>query len=162
MCGETENKGPWCNWSPHFQCITIRGIFEVIYGIWKLGKLVILHYNRQKMTQTYAKLLATHTVNQICITGPCHRFCNSVTLHGGLIITIARGQLNENLYNQLASQIGMYSYLLSPTVLAFFEGPQQDSAVGIHFHAEQMKIDWPVPMQNIFLSLCNSVYTIIR
>ena len=40
----------------------------------------------------------------------------------------------------------MHSYLLSPTALAFFVGPQWDGMVGIHFHAGQMKIDWPVPM----------------
>ena len=43
-------------------------------------------------------------------------------------------------------EIGMHSYLLSLTVLTFFEGPQWDSAVGIHFHAGQMKIDVPAPM----------------
>ena len=39
----------------------------------------------------------------------------------------------------------MRSYMLSPTVLAFFVGPQWDSVVGIYFHAGKMKIDWPVP-----------------
>ena len=30
--------------------LTIKGIiFEVVYVIWRLGKLVILHYNRQEM-----------------------------------------------------------------------------------------------------------------
>ena len=43
--------GPGCNWSPNFQCITVRGIFEVqcitvrgifevVYVLWRL-KLVI-------------------------------------------------------------------------------------------------------------------------
>ena len=39
----------------------------------------------------------------------------------------------------------MCSYMLSPTVLAFFVGPQWDGAVEIYFHAGKMKMDWPVP-----------------
>ena len=39
----------------------------------------------------------------------------------------------------------MHSYMLSPTVLAFFVGPQWDSVVGNYFHAGKMEIDWPVP-----------------
>ena len=44
------------------------------------------------------------------------------------------------------TETGMCSYLLSPTVLEFFEGPQWNSVLGIHYQAGQMKFDWPAPM----------------
>ena len=44
------------------------------------------------------------------------------------------------------TEVGIHSYIFSPTVLAFFEGPQWDSKVGIHFYAGQIKINWHAPM----------------
>ena len=44
----------------------------------------------------------------------------------------------------MPTEIGMHGYLVTPTVLAFFEGPQSYSVVESHSHAGQMKIDWPV------------------
>ena len=65
------------SWSPHFQCITIRGIFEVVYAV--ILRLI-----------AYAKLSATHAINYFSLTVPYHKFCGSAALHGGLIIIIAR------------------------------------------------------------------------
>ena len=45
---------------------------------------------------------------------------------------------------ELGDIVGMHSYFLSPIVIAFFVGPQWDSAVKIHVHAGKMKNDWSV------------------
>ena len=41
--------------------------------------------------QAYADLSATHAINYICKTWPCHRFDGLTLLHGGLLIAIWMG-----------------------------------------------------------------------
>ena len=126
-----EISGQGAVWSPHFQCVTIRGIFEVFMWFGDLISLLFCTTVDRKWHASTCKAIN----NNICIIWPYHRFYSSAALHGALIITSKIAiQLNENLHSWLASYLCSlkwhklylqsklvkgyrYACLLSPTIL---------------------------------------------